>query len=287
MPFKLYFYTPTHRHLTRLVFAVIATFAGSVALAQGTFEGALQKKMDMLLAPVKVMRDELLPNPVLQSLTAPSGWGGFGTYVFGGIGGNYAQPYRQRGDFISFAGFCFGNPEKAVNVALSFNATDVSKISNFSGNASVSRRVFTGSSISAGVLQLFADPKFSDAPGATIYVAFSHSIQSLPSSLNIGCSKLSYTIGIGSGRFYMKSPKDIAAGRGKNGTAVFASVSYELLKKVNFNAEWSGMNLGCSFGIKPFESPLALGVGLTNITRYSSDKPNASFVICYPLSINR
>lgn len=259
----------------------------SNTFAQGTFEGALQKQMDLLLAPVKVVKDELLPNPVLQSLTAPSGWGGFGTYVFGGIGGNYIQPYGKSPDFISFAGFCFGDPERAVNVAVSVNATDISSVSNFSGNVSVSRRVLTGSSISAGALQLFANPQITDAPGTTVFVAFSHAIQSLPSDLNPGSSKLSYTIGVGTGRFYRKSPKDIEAGRGRHGTAIFGTISYELLKKVNFNVEWSGMNLGCSFGLKPFEKPLAFGIGLTNLTRFSSDKVNATFVICYPLSIKR
>ncbi len=266
---------------------VLVLFCSKNATAQNSFEDALKNKMDALLAPVKTVNDELLPNPVLQSLTAPSGWGGYGTYVFGGIGGNYAQPYRHSSDFISFAGFCFGDPERVVNVALSVNATDMSKVRNFSGNVAISRRVFTGSSISAGALQLFANPNITDSPGATIYFAFSHAVQWLPSQLNPGSSKLSYTIGIGTGRFYRKSPMDIQSARGTHGTAVFAAVSYELLKKVNFNVEWSGMNLGCSFGIKPFEQPIALGVGVTNLTRYSSDKANISFVVCNPLSLRR
>lgn len=287
MAFNLTFCKSAWRRLKYTALLTGALLSYSNVFAQSTFEGALQKQMDLLLAPVAVVKDELLPNPVLQSLTAPSGWGGFGSYVFGGIGGNYIQPYGEHADFISFAGFCFGDPERAVNVAVSFNATDISTVSNFSGNVSVSRRVLTGSSISAGAMQLFSDPKVTDAPGATIYVAFSHAIQSLPSELNPGSSRLSYTIGIGTGRFYRKSPRDIQAGRGAHGTAIFGSISYELFKKVNFNVEWSGMNLGCSFGIKPFEKPLAFGIGLTNLTRFSSDKVNASFVICYPLSIKR
>jgi hypothetical protein len=274
----------------RVFFFVLFSYAlvfAEKALAQTPFENALQKKMDLLLAPVVARPDELLPNPVLQSLTIPSGWGGFGTYVFGGVGGNYIQPYGRKADFISFAGLCFGNPGKAVNVALSVNATDISQVNNFSGNVSISRQLFTGSSISAGALQLFATPLKTDAPGSTFYVAFSHAVQWLPSQSNEGSSKLSYTIGIGTGRFYRKSLLDATAGRGDYGTAVFGSISYELLKKVNFNVEWSGMNLGCSFGVKPFESPLAMGVGLTNLTRYSSDKVNASFVLCYPLSVSR
>ncbi|WP_157799030.1 hypothetical protein [Mucilaginibacter auburnensis] len=273
----------------RIIYAVIAIvlLCNKIGVAQSTFEDMLKAHMDELLAPIETVPDEILPNPVLQSLTAPSGWGGYGSYIFGGIGGNYWQPYMRKPDFISFAGFCFGDPERAVNIALSVNAADVSRVSNFSGNISVSRRVLTGSSISAGAMQLFADKFITDSPGATVYFAFSHAIQSLPSDLNPGSSKLTYTIGIGTGRFYRKSPYDIEAGRGSRGTAVFATLSYELLKKVNFNVEWSGMNLGCSFGLKPFDNPLAVGIGLTNLTRYSSDRVNASFVVCYPLSIKR
>jgi len=287
MALKLKPYCNTiRRRIFFVLFLCALGFAGK-AVAQTPFENALQKKMELLLAPVKDEPGALLPNPVLQSLTIPSGWGGFGTYVFGGIGGNYIQPYGRKADFISFAGVCFGDPGKAVNVALSINATDVSRVNNFSGNVSLSRQIFTGSSISAGAMQLFANRVKTDAFGSTYYIAFSHAVQWLPSESNEGSSKLSYTIGVGTGRFYQKSALDVAAGRGDHGTAVFGSISYELLKKVNFNVEWSGMNLGCSFGVKPFDSPLAMGVGLTNLTRFSSDKVNASFVLCYPLSVNR
>jgi len=264
-----------------------AVYSGS-AVAQNAFEDALQKKTDSLLAQIKAkeMRPELLPNDVLQNLIAPSGWGGFGSYIFGGIGGDDPQPYGTRADLIAYGGFCVGDPRKAVNVAASVNVTDVHQISNLSGNVQVSRLIFTGSSISVGGLQLFANKQQSDAPGSTFYFAFSHALQWL-SSKTPGASKLTYSIGVGTGRFYDKSPRDIAAGRGKHGTAVFGSISYEILRKVNFNTEWSGMNLGFSLGYKPFKSPLALGFGVTNLTRYSSDRANTSFIISYPLSVAR
>jgi len=258
------------------------------ALGQNTFEKELQRKTDSLLAPVSASetREQLYPNNVLQNLISPSGWGGFGTYVFGGVGGDYPEPYRKKADLITFGGFCIGDPQKAVNVAVSVNMVDVSRFRDFSGNFVVSRQIFTGSSIAVGGLQIFASEQQSDAPGRTFYFAFSHAIQSWESRTP-GSSKLTYTIGIGNGRFYVKSPTDVDAGRGKHGTAIFGSISYELMKNINFNTEWSGMNLGFSLGIKPFENPLAFGIGLTNVTRYSSDKINSSFVISYPLSVRR
>jgi hypothetical protein len=266
---------------------LLLIFSGK-ASGQSDFERAMQQKVDSLLAPVK---DEdpahhLVPDDALQSITTPSGWGGYGTYLFGDIGGIYPQVYHTSADLVVSGGACFGNPFKAVNVAASINMTDVHRFRDFSGNFMVSRVVAIGSSISIGGLQLFANQGQSDAPGQTFYFAFSHAVQSLP-SLTQGGSRLDYTIGIGNGRFYLKSPDDVAAGKGKNGTGIFGSVSYEVIHHVNLIAEWSGTNLGLSAGLRPFKQPLSLGLGAVNLTRYSGDKAGMIFSIGYPLSLNR
>ena len=267
------------------------------AKSQTAFEKALTSKVDSLLAPVvkaptqtepqKKPRNELYPNDAMQTVMSPTGWGGFGTYLFGGLGGAYPEVYHSsKPDLITSAGACTGNPIKAVNFAASLNMTDVHRFRNFSGNFILSRMLFRGTSVSIGGLQLFANNNQSDAPGSTYYIAFSHAVQTLLSKTP-GCSKLSYTIGIGSGRFLYKSPKDIAAGKGKYGTAVFGSISYELFRHVNVGAEWTGMNLGFSLGIRPFKNALSIGIGAANLTSYSSDKPNMVLSIGYPLSLNR
>jgi hypothetical protein len=227
-----------------------------------------------------------LPNDAPQTLTTPSGFGGYGTYLFGAIGGAYPQLYHTSADLIASGGISIGNPFKAVNFAASVNMTDVHRFRDFSGNFIVSRTIPNGSSISAGALQLFAPKSESDAPGQTYYLAFSHAVQWLPSETD-GSSKLTYTIGAGNGRFYDKSPDDIAAGRGSHGTAVFGSVSYEVFQHVNMIAEWSGINLGISTGFRPFENALSFGLGVGNLTRYSGDKPNLLFSVGYPLALTR
>ncbi|HZY35930.1 MAG TPA: hypothetical protein VFE53_04735 [Mucilaginibacter sp.] len=270
---------------------VLFLIFGGKAFCQSDFERAMQQKTDSLLTPEKDENPEdyLVPDDAPQTTTIPSGWGGYGTYLFGGIGGVYPQVYLTRADLIAFGGACVGNPFKAVNLAVSINMTDVHRFRDFSGNFMISRVVAAGSSISVGGLQLFASEKLSDAPGQTFYFAFSHAVQSLPSQTP-GASRLTYTIGIGNGRFYLKSPDDIAAGRGKNGTGVFGSVSYEVIQHVNLIAEWSGLNLGVSAGLRPFKllkMPLSFGVGATNLTRYSGDKPALIASIGLPLSLNR
>ncbi|MEO6631587.1 MAG: hypothetical protein ABIN13_07700, partial [Mucilaginibacter sp.] len=208
------------------------------------------------------------------------------SYLFGSIGGVYPQAYTNVPDMAISGGVCVGNPEKFLNFAASINLNDVHKFQDFSANFIVSRMLFNGTSVSAGVLQVFANKIQTDVPGATYYIAFSHAVQNLPSQTE-GSSKLSYTIGIGNGRFYLKSPDDIAAGRSKKGTMVFGGVSYEVIHHINLNAEWSGTNLAASLGIRPFPNAFSVGIGVMNITRNSSDRPAGIFTIGYPLSLNR
>jgi len=268
------------------VMILCLVFAGK-AFCQDTFEKDIANKVDSLLAADKtdIMLGHLFPNDAIHTITIPSGWGGYGTYIFGSVGGVYPQVYHTNTDLIASGGFCVGNPVRDVNFAAGLNLADVHKFQDFSVNLIVSRVVAAGSSISAGGLQLFAGRK-SDAPNPTFYFAFSHAVQTLPSATN-GSSKLTYTIGIGSGRFYFKSPDDVKAGRGKYGTAVFGGLSYEIIQHVNLIGEWSGMNLGVSAGIRPFKNPLSIGLGYTNITRYSADKSNIVFTFGYPLSLMR
>lgn len=246
--------------------------------AQNLFEAGLRMKMDSLIAEKETSNlggQILLPNNAVQSIMTPSGWGGGNTtYIFGVIGGvapaMYADP--PKADLIAAFGISGGNPKKYVNISLSVNVTRVSELRDWSGNIIVSRQIFKGSSISVGGLQLFASPAVSDAPDGTYYIAYSHALQSIRSR-TAGYSGLSYTIGYGIGRFLYKSPQDILNGKGKYGTGFFANVSYEVFNQININAEWSGMNLGFSSGVRPFKgSAVTFGFGVYNLTKYSGDR---------------
>jgi hypothetical protein len=202
------------------------------------------------------------------------------------VGGIYPQVYTYKPDLAASGGFCVGNPLKAVNFAAIVNMLDVNRFRNFSYSFILSRIIFTGSSISIGGLQLFPNKNQTDFPYATFYIAYSHAVQTLPSKSQ-GASALTYTIGIGNGRFLIKSGDDILTGKGKHGTAVFGNVSYEVIKHVNLNAEWTGLNLAFSAGIRPSKVPVSLGIGVANLTNYSNDKPGMIFSIGYPLSLTR
>ncbi len=257
-------------------------------MAQNEFESILKNKMDSLVsAPGPVYaKPTFMPNNSIQSIMTPSGWGGNGSYLFAVVGGVYPALYTQKADMIGSMGLSFGNSEKHVNVSASINVGRLKILKDFSYNFVVSRQLKKGNSISIGALQLFSDPAISDSPDGSYYIAFSHSSQNITPKTP-GYSPLTYTIGIGNGRFLLKSPWDVRAGKGKYGTAVFANVSYEVFKDININVEWSGTNLGLSTGFRPFPSNLTVGLGIYNLTQFSGDKPSMLGSIGYPLSLKK
>jgi hypothetical protein len=277
----------------RFLAVLLLSLLGTTAFAQNSaeFEKELKAKMaDFFAAPNASKNEfkgpELGPSDAGGAAMVPTGFGGSGFNLFGGIGGVYPQEYTNNADLGGAIGVTVGNPFKFINVALSLNVSDMSELGNYSGNLILSRRIFTGSSIAGGITNLFASSSISDFAKTGYYLAFSHAVQSIPSKTP-GSSRLTYGIGIGNGRFYDKSPLDVASGRGKHGTAVFANISYEIFQHVTLNAEWTGLNLGLSTGIKPFKAPLSLMLGVTNLTNYSSDKPNMVFGLGYPLTLTR
>lgn len=263
------------------------------ASGQVAFEKALSLKMDSLIeekANFRLKNQFMVPSNNIQSITTPSGWGGGNTsYLFAVVGGIYPSFYvdPKKPDMIGAVGASFGNSQKFVNVSASLNITRLSEFKDFSANIILSKQIFESSSIAIGGLQLFADPAISDSPEDTYYIAFSHAVQSVPSKVP-GYAALSYTIGFGTGRFLRKSPNDVTAGRGKYGTGVFANVSYEVVPRLNLNAEWSGLNLGFSFGVRPLkDSPLAMSIGVFNLTNYSGDRVTYMSTIGIPISLTR
>lgn len=277
------------RCVAALSFAALNFVSSNNAVAQTSFEAAMAKKLNALVnVPDILPKGQLLyPNDAPSGIMAPTGFGGSGTYLFGGMGGTYPELYRNnKTDLIAFGGISAGNPVKAVNIAVGVNMANVSELKNFSTNFAVSRQLSAASSISVGGLGLFASSKFSDASAPTFYFAFSHAVQWAHSKTH-GASALSYTIGIGSGRFLHKSPNDVQSGKGKRATAVFAGVSYEVLRHVNVAAEWYGTNLGVSAGIRPFANPLSIAFGVDNLTKYSGDRASMVLTIGYPLNIRR
>lgn len=273
-----------HKFL-HLVLTTTGLLASGMLMGQTAFEKEFSSRITKLTRHTNYKPVQLYPNNALQGMMIPSGWGGYGSAVYAEIGAVYPQLYSNKLDAITSVGFCFGNPERGVNLALGINMTSPRSLQNFSGNFMVSRSLGRGSSLAVGGYQLLASEQYSDAPEPTFYLVYSHSVQSLPSSTP-GVSKLTYTLGVGSGRYFLKSEFDQAAGKGRFGTAFFGGLSYELKKNLNLNAEWDGLNLGLSLGISPAFSPFSFGVGVTNLTELSGDKPLYAITVGYAKGLN-
>ncbi len=272
---------------------VLVSVTSTFLMAQQPFDEAIKQKMD-LITKEKVLFTAidypLLPSNTLQNLSTPSGWsGGRRSYLFFVVGGVFPALYTtpSRPDLITSFGGSFGDPNKRLNVSASINVARVSEIRDLSANLVLSKRVGKASSISVGALQVLANRAISDAPDETFYVAFSHAIQTVKSKI-YGYSALGYTIGFGTGRFLYKSPLDIASGKGKYGTGLFANISYEIVPQLNVNAEWSGLNLGCSLGVKPFsKAGVTIGMGAYNLTGYSGDRVMYMAVLGIPFFLKK
>ncbi|TCC93881.1 hypothetical protein EZ428_03670 [Pedobacter frigiditerrae] len=275
-----------------MIAVVVFILLPKISKAQDPFENGLKLKVDSMISAKAIfsLADvTLLPNNGTHSIMTPTGWVGNSTYLFALLGGVFPAEYVKpnKGDLIGSFGIGFGNPSKYFGISASVNITRITELRDFSGNIILSRKLFKASSIAIGGVQLFANQKVSDAPDGTYYISFSHAVQSVKSS-EAGYSGLIYTIGIGNGRFLYKSPWDIASGKGKHGTGIFANVSYEVLKNVNVNVEWSGLNLGFSTGFQPVkDSPLIIGLGVYNLTKNSGDRVSMIGTIGCPFSLSK
>ncbi|MET0391915.1 MAG: hypothetical protein ABW019_02190 [Chitinophagaceae bacterium] len=212
---------------------------------------------------------DMPPNTLGKAMMTPVAWGtSRGGVVFVGIGASFPQVFTSKSDMIAVAGLSIGNPNKIVGGSVMLNVNDVSQFNTFSCNIILNKHLSNAGAISAGGIHLFRSG-LSDA-GASWYIVYSHAIQSVFSRLP-GASALHYSIGVGSGRFRDKSPADKALGRSQ-GTAVFANLSYELLKWMNVNAEWSGTNLHAGVSIRPARRLPAISMGIADITNSSGDR---------------
>ena len=272
---------------------IVLLVSSNITRAQTNFDETIDQKMNAFVKEKLLFPQYfniILPSNNLQSVSTPSGWGGGNNaYMFVVVGGIFPALYANpdKADLISTAGISVGNPVKFVNVSASLNITRVSDLRDFSGNLLLSKQLRNGGSISVGGLQLFASKSVSDAPDPTFYVAYSHAVQSVKSEVD-GFSALGYTIGIGTGRFLHKSPDDVRTGKGRYGTGVFASVSYEVISRLNLNAEWSGLNLGFSMGVRPVkQSAVTMGFGVHNLTRFSGDRVTFLALVGIPVFLKK
>ena len=217
----------------------------------------------------------LPPGQTARGFLTPTGWGSRQSMAYAFLAGTFPQVYSRNSDLLAGIGTAWGDTCHALGVRLSLNINDVSEFDQFSGNLIWSLRLDNSSSISAGGLHLAANRALSDA-APTFYISFSHAVQTLRQVVP-GVASLSYTIGVGNGRFYTMSKRDRELGRWQHGTAVFGSLSASITKNLVITAEWTGHNVCISTNWRPyiptrlpFRLP-SLSLGLADPFRFTGE----------------
>ena len=85
------------------------------------------------------------------------------------------------------------------------------------------------------------------------------------------------SLGIGTGSFRTKSDID----SNKNNPNLFGGVGVKLSPRLSIASSWNGSTLGAGFGISPFDFPLSVSAGVTDITNVNGKGYQYSINIGY------
>jgi hypothetical protein len=213
-----------------------------------------------------------LPNAAAKSIMTPSGWGAAYGSIYLGAGAAERTPYLPSADGIVGIGYGMGDPVLTAGLQIGTTVSDLSEFDNVSFSFKVHRYLTKGTSIAFGAESLFSRDRLADDAGDTFYLVASHILQSFGSS-GSGIGRVHVSAGVGTGRFAEKSERDFSEGKGKDGTMAFGNVAVGVARDVNVIVEWSGTNLitGMSTTIHARKIPIALSIGLADLTGYSGD----------------
>ena len=89
-----------------------------------------------------------------------------------------------------------------------------------------------------------------------------------------------FSLGIGTGSFRSKSDMDA----NKNNPNIFGGVGVKLSSRLSIASSWNGSTLGAGFGISPFDVPLSVSAGVTDITNVNGNGYQYSVNIGYSYS---
>jgi hypothetical protein len=232
--------------------------------------------------------ENILPNIHGKSLTTPVGWGSAYGTVFVGVGGSHPAPHSTNTDGAAAIGIGIGNPVKHAGLQMSLSSLDMSNGGRYALNLHLHRYLGSASSIAVGVENIMLTHSIDDDSESSSYIVYSHGVIDTAANYalvyNHGilekrviserskASNLHYSIGVGSGRFSKKSPDDVAAGKGTNGTSVFGNVAYEVFEEFNLVSDWNGTNLNVGVS-KTFlisdSLPIVITLGVGDLTSNS------------------
>ena len=219
-----------------------------------------------------------LPNSNGKSLTTPVAWGASNNVIFLGAGGTAPSPYSHSADGAAILGAGIGDPVKNLGFQFYVTSIDISAWQEYSASFHLFRELGCGSAFGVGLENVMITN--GGDSGKSYYAVFSQGVQTDPFINNTtGNSQLTYSIGVGSGRFGNRTPADLAptpTGGGHtnaHGTYVFGNIAYEVAHSFNVISDWNGTNLNAGLSKTFFieKIPVSVTVGAADLTKYSGD----------------
>ena len=213
-----------------------------------------------------------LPNAAAKSILTPAAWGAAYGVAFAGAGLMDRSPYLDSTDGVVSLGVGLGDPVLTLGLEVTTTMSDLSEANNFSLSFKLHRYLGAGTAIAVGGESLFSNDEISDDFGDSFFAVLSHTFQGIPSARQ-GVGRLHASVGVGSGRFANRSPRDISEGKGEHGTGVFGNAALEVQPDLNLIVEWSGINLhaGAAFVVGAAGQSIGLSLGFADLTSYSGD----------------
>ena len=221
-----------------------------------------------------------LPNNYGKSITTPVAWCASGNVVFAGVGGTRPSSYSPASDGACLIGIGVGDPREYVALQGAIVSLDLTGWQDYSLSLQLSRELGHADAISIGAESIMLTGE-GDAD-QSFYIVYSKGVQGEPFvNRSNGQSRLHYSIGAGTNRFARKSPFDIANGKGRNGTALFTNIAYDVFGAFNAIVDWNGVNLnaGASKSFTLIGFPVVATFGAADLTNNSGDRVRAVFGI--------
>lgn len=221
------------------------------------------------------------PRPIpSSSFLVPSGYGASQGDAFVGISGVTAGRDEDKWDGSASVGFGLGDPVKNVGVEVSLG---IISLDGFAEDGSVGfklHKVFPKAGNLGLALGWSNAIKWGDAGNAkdTFYGVATKAFDLRPDKDNP--LPLTASLGVGTGSF--RSNGAIAAD--DNAPNVFGSLGLRVIPEVSLVSSWSGSALGTGVSAAPFDFPLVLTAGVSDVTDNTSGGARFNGAIGYSFS---
>jgi len=215
-----------------------------------------------------------------QGLMVPGGTGAWGNMIYGGVGLTTPQAYYDKypgidkTKMLGSFGVGLGDPVKLLGFQIGSSMMDISQHDMYNLGLKVHKYFGEGLSVAVGIEDLFTFGSSTQASSgySSEYIALTKDLRYnfVPQSI---MSKVSYSLGVGVGRFSELSQYDVKDKNRKNGTYVFGGLQYHIDKRFSLHADWTGTNLdaGLSFNSFVEKVPFTIILGAADLTPYSGN----------------